>query len=128
MRNKRYAIWAILLIFAWQTLAVPPVQAKTRSAPAMTWSSKWEPLGNDWKVVFIIPSSVRKKGFEVRSSRRTENLVVSRSTFVREWYGGGWDKVTMTTGFRARLRVGYETLPYSNLNLKTFAKSLRIYY
>jgi hypothetical protein len=128
MRNKSSAIWAILLIFAWQTAAVHTVEGKTRSAAAMTWYAKWELNGNDWKVVFLIPSSVRKNGFRVCSNRRTENLVVSRSTFVREWYGGGWDKVTMTTGFRARLRFGYETLPYSNLNLKTFAKSLRIYH
>lgn len=128
MSKIKSALWAVLLVVTWQMAAPPPVQAGTGNAAPMTWYSQREWDGFDWKVVFIIPSSVRKNGYVVQSNRYTENLVVSGSTLQREWYGGGWDKVTMTTGYRARFWMGYEIFPYSNLRLNTFAKSLRIYY
>jgi hypothetical protein len=126
MRKLKPAFLTILLVVALLMVAAPPVQAGTGSAAAMTWSSKWELNGNDWKVIFLIPSVSR--GYVVQSSDYKANLAVSNSTFVRQWYGGGWDKVTMTTGFRARLYAGYEYFPHSDAKLKTFACSMRIYY
>lgn len=128
MSKKKSALWVILLVITWQMMAAQPVRAGTGNAAPITWGSKWEPLGSDWKVIFLVPSSVRQNGYVVQSSKYTENLVVSRSTLERKPYGGGMDMVTMTTGFRARLWFGYEVFPYSNARLDTFAKSLRIYY
>lgn len=128
MSKKKFTVLAIVLSVMLQILAARPAQALTGNAAAQTWYAQWEPGGNDWKVIFLIPSAVRQNGFAVQSSRYIENLVVSRSTFERQRLGNGMDKVTMTTGFRARAWVGYETIPWSNINLNSFARSLRIYY
>lgn len=126
MSKKRFALFAILLTLTLHMVTARPALAAYGSVGATTWYAQWEWNGNDWKVIFYIPS--RARGYVIQSNRYLENLVVSRSTSIRQPYGNGMDRVTLTTGYRARLAVGYESIPWSNVNLNTFARSLRIDY
>src|SRR6185503_12954998 len=126
MNRKAPHLVAILLVVTLQILSASPAVALTGNAVPVRWYSQWEWDGNDWKVVFLIPRAARNNGFAVLASGSVENLVVSRSTFNRERYNAACDKVTMTTGARARLYARYAYDPWSDIKLRRFACSLRI--
>lgn len=126
MSKKKFAALAIVLALTFQVLMPSSAYAYSGTRSASTWYAVWEPLGNDWKVVFYIPSSVRN--YSIYSVDNHASQVLRRCTTERQWLGSGSDKILLTCGYRSRLYVGYESIPWSNLRLSGFAQSLRIYY
>ena len=126
MSKRKLVVLAIMLALTFQVFVPSSAYAYSGTRSASTWYAVWEANGNDWKVVFVIPSSVRN--YYIYSVKNDASKVLQRCTSTREWLGNGSDKIVLTCGFRSRLYVGYETIPWSNLRLGEFAQSSRIYY